>query len=329
MQKRLPDWIQDHLVLPVVTAPMFLVSNPDLVVAACQSGVIGAFPSLNARTVDTLAEWMSRISEELASSKAAEPNRKIAPWAINIVIRHLNNRLEEELELIKKYEPPLVFTALGNPAPVVEIVHGYGGIVFSDVTTVHHAKKAIHSGVDGLILVCGGAGGHAGTLNSFAFVSEIREFWNGITVLAGGIANGQEILAAQALDVDLVFMGTRFIASTESTAPDEYKQMLVDSTIEDIVYTPTFSGIPANYLKPSIRNEGLDPDNLGTHADFQKTGRKAWKNVWSAGHGVGRTKKIQTIAEIVGELRAEYDQSLDAIKQLSPTQRHLKSSSLS
>ncbi len=323
MKNRLPSWISEHIVLPVITAPMFLVSNPEMVIAACKSGVIGSFPSLNARTVDTLTEWMSTISQELAHCKAAEPTKKIAPWAINIVIRHLNNRLEEELELIKKYQPPLVFTALGNPAPVVEIVHAYGGIVFSDVTTVYHAKKAVLSGVDGLILVCGGAGGHAGTLNHFAFVSAIREFWDGITILAGGIANGQDILAAQAIDTDLVYMGTRFIASAESKAGEEYKQMLIDSTIEDILYTSTFSGIPANYLKPSIINEGLNPDDLGSHADFAKTGRKAWKNVWSAGHGVGRTKSIQTVSEIVGELQMEYDQTLTALQQVSHTRTHL------
>lgn len=327
MKNRLPEWISEHLVLPVITAPMFLVSNPQLVISACKSGVIGSFPSLNARTVDDLRAWMSTITEELARSRAAEPDRKIAPWAINIVIRHLNERLEEELELIKKYQPPFVFTALGDPAPVVEIVHAYGGIVFSDVTNIYHAKKAVKSGVDGLILVCGGAGGHAGTLNSFAFLSAIREFWDGIAVLAGGIACGQEILAARTIDADLVFMGTRFIASVESNAGDDYKQMLIDASIEDIIYTPTFSGIPANYLKPSIVSEGLDPEQLGSYAEFAKTGRKAWKNIWSAGHGVGRTKSIQTVAEIVNELQTEYDQTLAAFKQLpasrSPLNRSL------
>ncbi|MED1795280.1 NAD(P)H-dependent flavin oxidoreductase [Brevibacillus nitrificans] len=327
MKNRLPEWISEHLVLPVITAPMFLVSNPQLVISACKSGVIGSFPSLNARTVDDLRAWMSTITEELARSRAAEPDRKIAPWAINIVIRHLNERLEEELELIKKYQPPFVFTALGDPAPVVAIVHAYGGIVFSDVTNIYHAKKAVKSGVDGLILVCGGAGGHAGTLNSFAFLSAIREFWDGIAVLAGGIACGQEILAARTIDADLVFMGTRFIASVESNAGDDYKQMLIDASIEDIIYTPTFSGIPANYLKPSIVSEGLDPEQLGSYAEFAKTGRKAWKNIWSAGHGVGRTKSIQTVAEIVNELQTEYDQTLAAFKQLpasrSPLNRSL------
>jgi len=326
MKNRLPNWISDHLVLPVITAPMFLISSPELVISACRSGIIGSFPSLNARTVDELTQWLERITAELAQCKAEDPARKIAPWAINIILRHLNNRLEEELELIKKYQPPLVFTSLGNPAAVVEIVHGYGGIVFSDVTTIYHAKKAVKSGVDGLVLVCGGAGGHAGTLNSFAFVSSIREFWDGITILAGSIASGQDILAARALDADLVFMGTRFIASAESSAQEEYKQMLVDSGIEDIMYTPVFSGIPANYLKPSIISEGLDPDNLGTHADFAKTGRKAWKNVWSAGHGVGRTKSIQQVGEIVRELQNEYDQTLAAMKQLHPTHSQLNTS---
>ncbi|MGG1674380.1 NAD(P)H-dependent flavin oxidoreductase [Neobacillus sp. NRS-1170] len=319
MSKRIPQHIAEQLELPVITAPMFLVSGPEMIISACKAGVISAFPSLNARTVDDLEKWMHRINNGIAELKSNEPNRRIAPWAMAIVLGHLSGanseRVKAELELIKKCKPPIVITALGDPAEVVQAVHSYGGLVFSDVTTLKHARKASKSGVDGLILVCAGAGGHAGTLNSFAFVKAVREFWDGVLILSGGISSGNEILAAQTLDVDLVYMGTRFIASSESMASEEFKNMLVESTIEDLVYTPFFTGIPATFLKPSIQREGFDPDNLGPREDFLKSGKKAWKNVWSAGQGVGRTKQIQTVAEIVAELKKEYNQSIDTNKR--------------
>lgn len=325
MKRRIPENMANQLELPVITAPMFLVSGPEMIVSACKEGVISAFPSLNARTVDDLANWMQRINGELDELKCKEPNRRIAPWAVAILLGHLQGtsgeRIKAELELIKEHKPPIVITALGNPAEVVKVVHSYGGLVFSDVTTLAHARKASNSGVDGLILVCAGAGGHAGTLNSFAFVKAVREFWDGILILSGGISSGNEILAAQTLDVDLVYMGTRFIATSESLASEEFKEMLVESTIEDLVYTPFFSGIPATFLKPSIRREGLDPDNLGSREDFIKSGKKAWKNVWSAGQGVGRTKQVQTIAEIVTELKTEYNQSIDSNKEVLQTMK--------
>ncbi|MFA1710109.1 NAD(P)H-dependent flavin oxidoreductase [Peribacillus frigoritolerans] len=310
MRNNLSQTITDQLVLPVITAPMFLVSSPDMVISASSSGIIGSFPSLNARTVEVLGEWMERITEELAELQINEPNRRIAPWALNIVLHQKENgRVKEEIALIKKYKPPIVMTALGNPSEVVEIVHSYGGIVFSDVTTLVHAKKAAKSGVDGLILVCSGAGGHAGTLNSFAFIREVKEFWDGITILAGGISSGQDILAAQVLGADFVYMGTRFIAASESLASEEYRKMLIDSKIDDLLYTDVYSGIHANYLKPSLISAGLDPDNPGTHASFKQKGIKVWKDIWSAGHCVGRTKRVQTVPEIIAELHREYDES--------------------
>jgi nitronate monooxygenase len=313
MRNRLPACIADYVELPVITAPMFLVSSPELVISACKSGVIGSIPSWNARTTVVLEEWMEKMTRDLALAKSDHPRRRVAPWALNIVMGQRNERLEEEFALIKKYQPPIVITALGNPAPVVEIVRSYGGLVFSDVTTLAHAKKAAKSGVDGLILVCGGAGGHAGTLNSFAFVGAVKEFWDGIIILAGGISSGHEILAAQTLGAHLVYMGTRFIATAESLAPDAYKKMLVESTLDDIIYTPTFSGIPANYLKPSIQKAGFNPEALGSHAEFSQTGRKAWRDIWSAGHGVGRTKKVQSVSEIVTELQQEYNTARSAM----------------
>lgn len=323
MLNKLPKHIVDQLELPVIVAPMFLVSSPDMVISACKSGVIGSFPSLNARTTAILEEWFVRMIDELSKAKEKEPNRKVAPWAVNIVLHQQHNtRLEEEIALIKKYQPSIVMTSLGNPARVADIVHSYNGLVFSDVTTLAHARKAAESKVDGLILVCGGAGGHAGTLNSFAFLQATQEFWDGILILAGGISGGHEILAAKTLGADLVYMGTRFIAASESLASSEYKDMLIEADLDDVVYTPTFSGIPANYLKASIRKEGLDPGNLGTYAEFSQTGRKAWKNIWSAGQGVGRTKKVQDVSEIAEELQQEYHRALeDIVSRVNPTDK--------
>ncbi|WP_316851859.1 NAD(P)H-dependent flavin oxidoreductase [Peribacillus frigoritolerans] len=321
LRNNLSQSIADQLVLPVITAPMFLVSSPDMVISASSAGIIGSFPSLNARTVEVLGEWMERISEELNELRINEPNRSIAPWALNIVLhQNENTRVKEEIALIKKYKPPIVMTALGNPAEVVKIVHSYGGKVFSDVTTLVHAKKAAKSGVDGLILVCCGAGGHAGTLNSFAFIREIKEFWDGITILAGGISSGQDILASQALGADLVYMGTRFIAASESFASGEYRKMLIESKIDDLVYTDVYSGIKANYLKSSIISAGLDPDNLGTRASFIQKDIKVWKDIWSAGHCIGRTKREQTVLEIIADLNREFEEAqkslLTSIKQV-------------
>lgn len=309
----LAQWLA-QMTLPVISAPMFLVSGPRLVIESCKAGIIGSFPALNARTSAILEEWLQTITGELAALKQADPAQRIAPWAVNHIVHHSNKRAKADLALLATYQPPLVITSLGDPQRVVETVHQYGGMVFSDVSTVHHAKKAAQKGVDGLILVCNGAGGHAGTINPLAFVGEVKQFWQGITVLAGCVSHGQDILAAEVLGADLAYMGTRFIATEESLARDDYRDMLQEATLDDLVYTDAFSGVPANYLVPSIRRAGLDPQQLQRKAEmdfsFVKadgSGAKAWKDIWSAGQGVGSIKTVQPVAAVVDELRAEYE----------------------
>jgi nitronate monooxygenase len=308
----------EQLELPVITAPMFLVSSPELVIEACKAGIIGSFPLLNARTSEILENWMEKICFELNEMKTSEPFRKIGPWAVNLIVHKSNKRFLEDMELVKKYQPPIVITSLGDPSLVTDVVHSYGGLVFSDVINLKFAKKAVEKGADGLILVSSGAGGHSGVINPFAFIAAVREFWDGIIVLAGSISNGNEIVAAQALGADLVFMGTRFITAKESFAPEEYKEMLIDSTFEDIIYTDVFSGVNANYLVPSIKKAGLDPANLPDKksidfSEMSKTQAKAWKDIWSAGHGVTTIKSIQPVAEIVSELKKSYQNTLTRI----------------
>lgn len=303
--------IKDSLKLPVIMAPMFLVSNPKMTINACAAGIIGSFPALNARTNAILEEWMEQITTELADIKRENPDKKIAPWAINFISHRTNKRFEEDLKLIEKYQPPIVITSLGDPSPVVKIVHEYDGVVFSDVINTKFAKKAIEKGTDGLILVASGAGGHAGVLNPIAFMHEVREFWDGAIVLAGGMSKGQDILAAEILGADFVYMGSRFIPSTESSAEDAYKEMITDSTMDDIVYTDAFSGVDANYLIPSIEKAGLDPNKLEKKAeiDFSELNSpnaKAWKDIWGAGQGIGAINKVQSVAEIVEELQGSY-----------------------
>ncbi|WP_144463707.1 NAD(P)H-dependent flavin oxidoreductase [Siminovitchia fortis] len=305
--------LKENSALPVIMAPMFLVSSPQMVINGCKSGIIGSFPLLNARTADVLDQWMEEIKQELQGIKAA-------PWAVNFIVHHTNKRYEEDLALIKKHQPPIVITSLGDPSPVVRIVHEYGGLVFSDVISIFHAKKAAEKGVDGLVLVCSGAGGHAGTINPFAFLGAVKEFWNGITILSGAISSGRDILAAQAMGADFAYMGTRFITAEESFASVDYKEMVIDSTLDDLIYTDAFSGVKANYLKPSIRKAGLDPDKLDSkeQADFSKmnrTGSKAWKDIWSAGQGVNTIQKIQPVKEIVAELRESYNQARKELLQ--------------
>lgn len=316
MSRSIPESWWKELSVPAIAAPMFLVSGPDLVSSCCKNGLIGSFPAPNARPIEVLDEWMGRLNDELAEAKKQDPNRKIAPWAMNMVVHSTYSRLEEELELIKKHKPQLVITSLGSPRKVVEIVHEYGGLVFSDVSDVKFAKKAAETGVDGLILVANGAGGHAGELNSFAFVDSVRTFWDGIIVLAGSITTGKAVLAAQAAGADLAYMGTRFIVAKESMANDEYRQMVVDATQDDLILTDAFSGVKANMLKPSIVRVGLDPDTLQKKDSVnfdsmqKETNAKAWKDIWSAGQGVGAIRKIQTTAEIISQLEAEYNEAL-------------------
>ena len=321
MKKEIPESWWNQLKLPVISAPMFLVSGTELVKNCCLNGVIGSFPAPNARPIEVLDQWMGQLNTELEQARALEPSRKIAPWAMNMVVHSSYSRLEEELSLLKKHQPQLVITSLGSPKRVVDIVHEYGGLVFSDVSDTKFAKKAAEAGVDGLILVASGAGGHAGQINSFAFVDMVRNFWDGIIVLAGSISTGKGILAAQAAGADLAYMGTRFIVATESMANDEYREMLVEATQEDIILTDAFSGIMCNMLVPSIKKAGLDPEKLvkKDKVNFdnmqRETNAKAWKDIWSAGHGVGAINKIESASEIISSLEKEYKEALQNINR--------------
>jgi len=302
--------IKSRLALPVIAAPMFLVSGPDLVIAACKAGVIGAFPTLNARPIEELERWFERITSELAAFEA-EGGRP-APWAANLIVHRSNPRADDDLRMTLRYRPEIVITALGTPASVVDAVHAYGGLVFADVNSVFYARKAVGAGADGLVLVASGAGGHTGALTPFAFVPAVREFFSGPIVLGGGIANGRGVRAAEVLGADFAYLGTRFIAAAESRARDEYKQMLIDSSEEDIILSAHFTGVPAHYLKPSIVKAGLDPDALGVRAEKKFDHRekteetKAWRDIWAAGQGVGAIKRVQTVAELVKDLAADY-----------------------
>jgi nitronate monooxygenase len=319
----LPPQIRGRLRIPVFAAPMFVVSGPELAIEQCKAGVIGSFPALNARPPEELDKWLTRIEIELAQYQREHPAKKIAPFAVNLIMNKANKRLDADLEVVLRHKVPIVITSLSAPTGLVPRVHEYGGIVFHDVIKVRHAEKALEAGVDGLIAVCGGAGGHAGTLNPFALVNELRRIHQGPLVLAGAITNGAGILAAEAMGCDLAYLGTRFIATKESMADERYKQMIVDSDSGDIVYTPLFSGVHGSYLAGSIRNAGLDPANLPvneapglyrTREDRPKT----WKEIWSAGHGVGNIDDIPTVAELVDRLEAEYLAARERITRRDP-----------
>jgi len=307
-----PRALKESLALPVIMAPMFLISNPKMVIAASKAGIIGTFPSLNARTGGILDDWMTEIKESLSALEREHPGKAPALWGVNLICHRTNPRLEEDLQLIAKHQPPLVITSLGDPGPVARIVHEYDGVVFADVINIRYAKKAAERGADGLILVAAGAGGHGGTYSPFAFVHEVRTFWRGPLVLAGGMSRGEDVLAARLIGADFAYMGTRFIPSAESGASEEYKQMVQDSSIEDLIYSDAFSGIYGNFLIPSIRRTGLDPEGLKGKgrvdlSEMIGTEIKAWRDIWSAGHGVGTIVKIQSIAEIVSELKEQYE----------------------
>ncbi|HEY8554557.1 MAG TPA: nitronate monooxygenase family protein [Burkholderiales bacterium] len=317
----LPRSLQDRLALPIIGAPMFIVSNPDLVLAQCKAGIIGSFPALNARPKELLDEWLDRITRELAAEAAAAPDRRIAPFAVNQIIHQSNDRLDHDLALCIKYRVPIIITSLRAPGDFIKDIHAYGGLVFHDVTNVRHAEKALEAGVDGLVLVCAGAGGHAGTLSPFALVGEVRRFYDGPIALSGAITTGQGVLAAQALGADLAYMGTRFIASREANADPRYKEMIVNCTAKDIVYTAYFSGVPGNYLKPSIAAAGLDPDNLPDNRDksamnFGSNRVKAWRDIWGAGQGVGNINDILPAADIIARLGREYRAALSRLTTL-------------
>lgn len=310
----LPESLRGRLRLPVIGAPMFIVSTPDLVLAQCKAGIVGSFPALNARPQSRLDEWLARITEELAACRGANPDLPVAPFAVNQIVHSSNDRLEQDVETCIKYKVPIIITSLRPPSEVVDAVHGYGGVVFHDVINLRHARKAASQGVDGIIAVCAGAGGHAGTLSPFALVKEIREFFDGTVILSGCMSNGGDVLAARAIGADLAYIGTRFIATEEANAAPAYKQMLVDSVADDIVYTSLFSGVHGSYLKASVANAGLDPDELPdadkTAMDFGSGGnthKKAWKDIWSAGQGVGSIHEILPVAGLVDRLASEYE----------------------
>jgi nitronate monooxygenase len=310
----IPEILQGRLRLPVVGAPMFIVSTPRLVLAQCKAGIVGSFPALNARPAAQLDDWLGEITGELAAYSRANPQLKVAPFAVNQIVHSSNDRLEHDVALCVKHRVPIVITSLRPPAEVVAAVHGYGGVVFHDVINLRHAEKAAAQGVDGIIAVCAGAGGHAGVLSPFALVKQIREIYPGTIILSGAMSTGADVLAAQALGADLAYLGTRFIATEEGNASAEYKQMLVDSRGEDIVYTSLFSGVAGNYLRGSVERAGLDPDKLPeadkTKMNFGTGGNtelKAWRDIWSAGQSVSGIHDIEAVEALVSGMAGEYE----------------------
>jgi len=316
----LPTQLKGRLRIPAVGAPLFIVSNPDLVIAQCKAGIIGSFPALNARPKEMLEEWLKRITGELGDYAARHPEKIVAPFAVNQIVHSSNDRLQHDVELCEKYKVPIQITSLRAPDEVVGSAHRYGGLVFHDVINTRHARRALQAGVDGLILVCAGAGGHAGALSPFALVPEVRQFYDGCILLSGSIANGASVLACQAIGADLAYIGTRFTASREANASDGNKQCIIDSSGEEIVYTNLFTGVHGNYLKRSVAAAGLDPDNLPvadkSKMNFGSGGNskaKAWRDIWGAGQGVGQIFDAPPAAEIVDRLAAEYEQARAAL----------------
>jgi nitronate monooxygenase len=310
----IPRVLEGCLRLPVIGAPMFIVSTPRLVLAQCKAGVIGSFPALNARPASQLDDWLAEISETLDAYRRADPTAKIAPFAVNQIVHASNDRLEHDMRLCVKHRAPIVITSLRPPAEVVQAVHSYGGLVFHDVINLRHAEKAAAQGVDGIIAVCAGAGGHAGVLSPFALVKQIRTVYPGTIILSGAMSTGADVLAAQALGADLAYLGTRFIATEEANASDVYKGMLIESRAEDIVYTSLFSGVLGNYLRASVVKTGLDPDNL-PEADKNKmnfgtegnTALKAWRDIWSAGQSVSGIREVLPVRVLVDRMAEDYE----------------------
>lgn len=310
----LPAQWQDRLSIPVVMAPMFLVSGPDLIIAGCKKGIVGTFPALNQRSSEGFEQWLQQITSELETFEK-ETGKKAAPFGVNLIVHGSNPRLQEDLELCKKYQVPLIVTSLGALKNVVDEVHSYGGIVFHDVTTKRHGEKAAAAGVDGLIAVAGGAGGHAGSLNPFALVEDLRSFWTGTLLLGGCINRGHQVKAAEVMGADLAYIGTRFINTVESRAPQGHKDMIVDAKATDVVYTPAVTGVPSNFIKQSLANAGFDMDallNPGNVNFGQKLtpvdndSSKAWQDVWSAGHGVAGIDDIPSAADLIDQMIEEY-----------------------
>ncbi len=304
--------IMQNLRLPVIASPMFIISNPKLVIAQCKAGIIGSFPALNARPPELLHAWLDEITNELAEFNEKNPERPAAPFAVNQIVHNSNARLQHDVEACIKFKVPIIITSLGAVPLVNDAIHSYGGIVLHDIINVRHAKSALKKGADGLIAVAAGAGGHAGTQSPFAIIQEIREFFDGPLALSGAIANGGAVLAAQAMGADFGYIGSAFIATEEANAAEAYKQMIVESGASDIVYSNYFTGIHGNYLRKSIENAGMDPDNLPeadkSKMDFEKatTGAKAWKDIWGCGQGIGAIKEVLPVAKLVDKLEAEY-----------------------
>ncbi len=306
----LPTILQHRLTLPVIASPLFIISNPALVIAQCVAGVVGSFPALNARPETALAEWIERIQDALAAHDAAHPGRPAAPFAVNQIVHRSNARLEHDMEVCVRYRVPIVITSLGARPEVNAAVHSYGGIVLHDVIDDRFARKAIEKGADGLVAVAAGAGGHAGTLSPFALIQEIRAWFEGPLALSGSIATGGAVLAAQAMGADLGYIGSAFIATTEANANQSYKQAIVDGSASSIVYTDLITGVHGNYLKPSLVAAGLDPDNLPrsdpSAMDFGAGKPKAWKDIWGSGQGIGAVDRVLSTADLVARLTREY-----------------------
>jgi nitronate monooxygenase len=315
----LPDILKSKLRIPVVGAPLFIISHPALVLAQCKAGIVGSFPALNARPEAQLDEWLAEITEDLRTHNEKNPDFPAAPFAVNQIVHRSNKRLEHDLMMCVKYKVPIVISSLGAVPEVNEAIHSYGGIVLHDIINNRHANSAIRKGADGLIAVAAGAGGHAGMLSPFALVQEIREWFDGPLLLSGAIATGRAILAAQAMGADLAYIGSPFISTTEARAGDDYKQMIVDSNSSDIVYSNYFTGIHGNYLKPSIAKAGMDPDHLPeadpSKMDFEAatTGAKAWKDIWGCGQGISAVKEIASASNLIARLEQEYHAAKTAL----------------
>ncbi len=299
-----------NLPLPIIGAPLFIVSNPKLVIEQCKAGIVGSMPSLNARPAEQLDEWLAETTETLAAYNTAHPDKPAAPYAINQIVHKSNDRLEHDMQVCAKYKVPIIISSLGARTDINDAVHAWGGVVLHDIINNFFAKKAIEKGADGLIAVAAGAGGHAGVKSPFALIQEIREWFDGPIALSGAIANGGAVLAAQAMGADFAYIGSAFIATEEARAIDAHKQAIVDANSDDIVYSNLFTGVHGNYLKPSIRNAGLDPDNLPvsdpSKMNFGGDAKKAWKDIWGCGQGIGAVDKVRTTAEFVAKLKGEY-----------------------
>ena len=320
----LPDILKNNLSIPVVAAPLFIISRPNLVIAQCKAGVVGSFPALNARPQELLSDWIKEIKDELGEYQAQNPGKKVAPFAVNQICHLSNDRLLADVETCVKHEVPIIITSLRPPADLVKAIHSYGGLVFHDVINTRHAQKAVSEGVDGLILVCAGAGGHAGALSPFALLRETREWYDGTILLSGAISDGYSVASALAMGADLAYVGTRFIATQESEAEDEYKQMLIDSSAKDVVYTNYFSGVHGNYLSPSVIKSGMDPDNLPeadkTKMNFNSGGnaeKKVWKDIKGCGQGLSPIKDSPAVADLVDNMKKEFAEASTAFTSKS------------